>query len=129
MCLVGREEPLAHLLSAVDREIAADVVQPAVQMLRARLLIVGVGYAQLQTERGRIAGIHIVQVGMLAGVLRRLRRARRGVRRMGAVPLSRIGQAEAVVVADGIVHAEAVVMVGAVAAVAGLVAVSHALSV
>ena len=96
-------------------------------MLCARLLIVGIGCSELQAEWNIVRDIHIVQIGVLAGILLGLRRARRGIGGTGAVPLSRISQAQTVVVADGIVHAEAVVVVGAVTAIAGLVAVGNAL--
>ena len=95
--------------------------------MRARLLIVGVRHAKLQTERGRIVGIDVVQVSVLTGMLRGLSRACRGVGGAGGVPLSRIGQAETMVVSDGVVHADAVLVVDAVAAVAGLVFVGNAL--
>ena len=96
-------------------------------MLCTRFLIVGVRCAKLQAEGSIVSGLDIVKIGMLAGVLCGLCRACGGICGACTVPLARIGQTQAVVVADGLDKGDAVVVVGAVAAVAGLVAVGYAL--
>ena len=110
-------------------EVSADVIELAVKVLCAGFLVVGIGSTELKAERGRITGINVVQICVLAGVLRGLRRACRGICGAGGVPLSRVCQTQAVVIGDGIVHADSVFVVDTIAAVAGLVAVGHALSV
>jgi hypothetical protein len=52
--LIGREEPFTYFLTAVDVEVAADVVQLAVKVLCAGFLIVGIGDTELQTERSSV---------------------------------------------------------------------------
>ena len=52
--LIGRKEPFAYFLVAVDGEVTADVVQLAVKVLCAGFLIVGIGDTELQTERSRV---------------------------------------------------------------------------
>ena len=47
-----------------------------------------------------------MQISVLAGVLSGLRRTRRGIGGAGGVPLSRVGQTQAVVIGEGIVHAD-----------------------
>ena len=99
----------------------------ALKALCARLLIVGIRRAKLQTEWSRIVGIDIVKVSVLTGMLRRLRSASCGIGWAGGVPLACIGKAETMVLGNGIIHPYAVLMVGAVTAVARFIFVSNAL--
>ena len=92
MSLVGREEPFAHLLTAVDIEVSTDVVQLPVKSLRARLLVVGIRNTELQAKRSHITGINVVQILMLTRVLDGVGRSRRRVRGMGLIPLAGISQ-------------------------------------
>ena len=58
--LVDSKQPFAYFLVAVNIEVPAYLIQIAIEILCARLLIVGIGNAKLQTERCRIGGIYVV---------------------------------------------------------------------
>ena len=93
MGLVGSKEPFANFLTAVNIEVSVGFIHHSFEILGARVLVVSIRRAQLQTERETIAHIHVVHIVVLSGVLGGVGCACSCVSWLGAVPLASIGRA------------------------------------